>query len=342
MNSSNPLSLLRLSMRQMLGAVFIASCLVFSLRLSAEQIKLSSGEILTVEIRSITNDTIRFVHPVLGEMTLPRTAVTILPPPAPGEKAAPPAAAAPAAEKAEPKPTSPPPPAGSPAPPPVAAPVAPKEWKFKLVIAAGLTQGNTENGNFTGLFSALREVPDMKTAFDTGYFFAQSNGDRSENRFTVGGRNDWLNPGSKWFYFADLRYDMDEFQSWDSRINGHVGIGYHLISPPKFALNLLAGIGAVKEFGSDNDDIRPEALAGIEGKYDFAEKHSLAFSSTIYPDLKDIGEYRWVNTVAWNFLIDTEDKLSLTAGMQHEYQSNVDPGRKYNDFRFFAGVQFEF
>ena len=34
--------------------------------------------------------------------------------------------------------------------------------------------------------------------------------------------------------------------------------------------------------------------------------------------------------------------MSLTAGMQHEHQTRVDPGREKDDFRLFAGVQYDF
>jgi putative salt-induced outer membrane protein YdiY len=188
----------------------------------------------------------------------------------------------------------------------------------------------------------VRGFAHIRTAFDAGYFYAQSDGDRSQNRSTLGGRNDWLNPGSKWFYFVDARYDNDEFQSWEARINSHVGIGYRLITPPKLTLNLLVGIGLVKEWGSENEDVRPEGLAGVEGKYDFSDKHAVAFSSTVFPDLEDTEEFRWVNTIGWSMAIDGEDQLSLTAGFQHEHQSQVDPGREKDDFRLFAGVQYDF
>ena len=107
-------------------------------------------------------------------------------------------------------------------------------------------------------------------------------------------------------------------------------------------MNLLGGIGAVKEFGSDNDDVRPEALIGTEGEWQIAEKQSLKFDSTFFPDLSEIGEYRIVNNVAWAVLIDEKNKLSLTAGLAHEYQSQIDPGRQHNDLRLFAGVDWAF
>jgi putative salt-induced outer membrane protein YdiY len=305
----------------------------------ADVIRLPSGEVLkNVTILETTDDVIRFAHPLLGDLTVPRAGV-IIEPDLPENKEPPAPAAAEGAASVEPDVAIPTPieaPAAVEPPPP-----PPKEWKFKLVLAAALTEGNTENGSGTGLFEAAREQEETKLLLDTGYFFAQSNGDRTTNRYTAGFRHDWLNPGSKWFFFADGRYDWDEFQSWDQRANAHAGIGYRLIEPPKFKLNLLAGLGAVKEWGSDNTDLRPEALVGIEGQYDFTDKHSVKFDSTIFPDLNDLGEYRWVNNMAWSWLLETDEKLSLTAGLQHEYQSQVDEGREKNDLRLYAGLQLD-
>src|SRR5262245_58281372 len=65
----------------------------------ADQIKLANGDILNVSIIEVVDDHITFSHPVFGVMTLPLSAVTILPAPAPppaaeGAAAAPPAPAA--------------------------------------------------------------------------------------------------------------------------------------------------------------------------------------------------------------------------------------------------------
>jgi putative salt-induced outer membrane protein YdiY len=290
---------------------------------------------MSVEIVSLDGESARFIHPLLGELTVPRTALAIVrgaDDPRPSMSAL-----AEAGETQEAPPADAPPPE---APPP--APAPPPEWKFKLIVAAGGASGNTENANANVILAAVRETPEMKTVLDSGYFFDSSDGDRSQNRFTVGGRNDWLNPDSRWFYFADARYDLDEFQSWDSRVSGHLGIGYRLIQPPKLTLNLLAGLGAVKEWGSSNDNVRAEALLGVEGKYEFAEKHTLVFSSTLFPDLSDPGEYRWVNNAGWSFLMDEKNKLSLTAGVQHEYQTVVDTGREHSDVRVLVGLQLDF
>ena len=315
------------------GAILLA-WMCFNGQSAADTIRLSTGETLTVEILETTGESIRFRHAVLGEVTLPRGAVEIVPASelAPAE----PQATAPVTDQ------TPPPPAEGVPPAAEAPPEPPKEWTFKFTLAGAAATGNSESANLATIFTATRETPEIRTVLDSGFFYASSDSVTSSTRFTAGARNDWLNPESKWFYFADARYDFDDYQSWDHRATGHVGIGYRLITPPPLILNARAGIGLIKEWGSENDDIRPEGLLGLDGEWAISEKQSLKFDSTVFPDLSDVGEFRWVNNVGWSLLVDEKNKLSLTAGLQHEYQSQVDLDRKKNDLRVFAGVDWEF
>jgi hypothetical protein len=114
------------------------------------------------------------------------------------------------------------------------------------------------------------------------------------------------------------------------------------VEPPKWKINLLAGAGALKEFGSDDDEVRPEGLLGLEGEWQIAEKNTLVFASTFFPDLNELGEYRWVSSAGWSYLLDEKNKLSLTAGVQYEYDSVVDPGDEHYDLRAFVGLQLDF
>jgi len=285
-------------------------------------IRLSTGEVINVDVIEANDETIKFVHPVLGEITVPRDAVEVLSVEA--EEAV--TAMAEAAEEPE----------------ALAEETPPSPWKTKITAGGALTDGNSESTNLHAGIVVSRETERMATKFDAAYFYAESGGERSENRFTAGVQNDWLNPGSKWFYFARARYDNDQFQSWDSRVSAHGGIGYRLFEEDPFKLNLRAGAGASKEFGSDNNKIRPELLFGLDGSWKLSENSSLVFDSTIYPDLDDTGEYRTLSNLGYATLLDEKTSLSLIAGLQHEYQSQVDPGREHGDIRLFAGLALEF
>ena len=188
----------------------------------------------------------------------------------------------------------------------------------------------------------VRDTVDTTTTLEASYFYAESNNERSENRATFYANNDWKMPDSKWFYFGRGQFDYDSYQDWDTRLGLYGGAGYHLYQEEDFTMNLRGGLGAIREWGSDNDDVELEVLLGTDGVWTITESQSLEFSSTIYPNLSDTGEFRLVNSLGWSVLVDEETNMSLAAGLLHEYQSDVDEPTKDHDLRFFAGLQSAF
>lgn len=324
----------------------------------AEQLRLANGDVITVTIVERTAELVTFVHPVLGTVTVPASTVEILPPPpaAPSAAASPqpppadqasstPAAAAPAPAAAEPAPAPAADAAAEPAadvPVPAEPPKSP--WKFKFVLALSGASGNTENFNFSTLFTGEKKTETNEFMFDAAFFFATTNGDENDNKFTVGVQNNFLIPDARHFYFVDARFDYDNFNSWLYRLTGHGGIGYRFVLPEPLALNGLLGIGFNKEWKGINDNIELEGLLGVEGKWNIAKDHSLVFASKYYPILSDFDPYRWrwVNNLAWTWKIDQNNGLALTAGLTDEYQSEVAADREHNDLRVFAGVEWQF
>ncbi|MEM7228683.1 MAG: DUF481 domain-containing protein [Planctomycetota bacterium] len=219
---------------------------------------------------------------------------------------------------------------------------AEKEWKSYIDIGGGATFGNSDTQNANVAFQTVRENDATRTTIDAKYFYGASDGDRDENRFTAGILQDWFVPDSPWLYFATARYDFDEFNSWDYRISAHGGVGYELIVEEDRDLTLRAGLGASREFNSPDDDIRFEGLLGADFNWQISERQSFHFDTTIYPQLDEFGEFRTLSNANWAVLIDEETSLSLTAGVQHEYQSEVDGDTDENDFRVTVGLRYDF
>jgi putative salt-induced outer membrane protein YdiY len=215
-------------------------------------------------------------------------------------------------------------------------------WDTKLTIGFGYTSGNTQNENFNGSIVSTREVVEKsKLTLDAAYFYTKADEKSTQNSFTAGAANDWY-LGERWIAFAGGRFDYDEFKSWKYRVQGHTGVGYKLINEDDFVLTPRIGVGASKEFGSDENAIKPEGLLGVDLDWKISKNQSLTASSYYYPDLSDISQFRWVSGVAWNMLIDKADGLSLTFGLFDEYESQVGPGTKHNDFKVFGGLTFDF
>ena len=217
-----------------------------------------------------------------------------------------------------------------------------KGWSLSADISLDNSSGNTDEQSLRIGLGAKRVLEDRRLAMDLSYFNKVSEGTATDNKASFGITRDWLKPESRWFYFLMGRFDYDEFESWQERAAGHVGPGYNLIKSDKLTLDLRAGAGARKEWGSENDDVRPEGLGGVELSWKITERQSLNASSFIYPVLSDTDDYRTRTSMDWRFLLEKESKMSFLVGLLHEYQSIVDPDKERNDLRIYTGIRYEF
>ena len=303
--------------------------------LAADEIRLKTGDRIIGTIVEQNEAHVIMTHPVLGRLEIPRAQIESIsveaddePPETPAEAAAVDAAAEAEADAPPDQPAAP-------------ADEAPKEseWKFSLVL--GLS-ARDDSETFNAAFMASRDTPAVRTRFDASYFLDISETETEDNKFQAGVRHDWLVPKSRWFYFAQSRYDFDDFQSWKHRLGTHGGVGYHLVQTEDFLLKLRGGIGGVKEWGSDDQDLRPEGLFSPSIVWQISDRQKFTVESTFFPDLEDLSEFRLLTNGQWTLLLDEKNRLSLNLSLQHEYESTVDPGDDRNDFRLVAGLQFNF
>ncbi|MHC5001843.1 MAG: DUF481 domain-containing protein [Planctomycetota bacterium] len=215
-------------------------------------------------------------------------------------------------------------------------------WRSRFTLAAAGSFGNTDTQAINLGVSASREDEDDRTTFESRWFWGATDGDETENRFIAGLRQDWFIPDSKWFFFGQARYDYDSYQSWDQRFGAHGGVGYKWIEKDNYTNHLRVGAGFTKEWGSEDQDLKPEGLLGTDITWQITDKQKITVSSTLFPDFGDFGEYRWVTVADWSVLVDEQANMSISAGLYNEYNSEVDPDVKHNDLKVYAGLTFDF
>ncbi|MHC4989860.1 MAG: DUF481 domain-containing protein [Planctomycetota bacterium] len=213
-----------------------------------------------------------------------------------------------------------------------------KEWSGNLNIALNTSAGNTDESTLRLGGDLRRETPRIRFNLDTTYYFKESSGETTDNRFTFGGEHDWLVPVSPWFWFVQGRFDYDEFESWEQRVNGHGGPGYQFYDTESFRFSGRVGLGARREFGSENDELQAEALFGLNLAWKINDRQTLELGGRYFPVVTDPDDFRTRSTISWRWLLDNDLNLSLNAGLTHEYQSIVDPGSDRNDLRVFVGL----
>src|SRR5690606_31058046 len=110
--------------------------------------------------------------------------------------------------------------------------------------------GNSQSRSVHGALTAKTESPQHRRDVQMAYDSAEEDGNQSREQFFAQANRDWLEPDSPHFYFALGRFDWDDFQDWDYRINAAGGYGYEFVQRPDWALRGKAGLGASREFGS--------------------------------------------------------------------------------------------
>jgi putative salt-induced outer membrane protein YdiY len=299
-----------------------------ALSAGADTVTLTTGETLSGSLVSQNDAQVVVQHPVLGKLTIPRASVASV------------------VVQAKPDPT-PPTEAVAPQPEPTPEPVVEEEgffagWSSKLEIGFNIRTGNTESTDGRVRFGSSKENDHHRWKADAAYYIAFDDGDKTDHEATAGLLKDWLFPGSKWFWWAKGRGDYDEFQSWDYRLTGGGGLGYHLVEEEKLTIDLRAGMGLAREFGSDDEDIHPEAQLGIEGEWQIDDRQSIVADTWVYPDVGDLGEYRITSSAAWQFKVDMKRGLSFKLGLENEYESEVEYGDDHNDLKVFGAMVLEF
>lgn len=227
-------------------------------------------------------------------------------------------------------------PSPDPAPePPPAAPSFFEGWKGTIEGGVNGSSGNSETLNLRAALSLNRATERMKTAIATYYAYGTSDGEKNKSRGELGLRNDWSIDQSRWSIYAQGKVEYDEFQDWNWRLSGVVGLGYALIKDERTSLVARLGVGGSRELGGSENDFVPELNLGADFAHQLTERQRLFASFDAYPSLKDTNDYRFVATAGWEILVDPEVNMTLKLGVEDRYDSTPGPGRKKNDVDYF-------
>lgn len=217
-----------------------------------------------------------------------------------------------------------------------------KKWSLAMNLSLDTSSGQTDEATFRFGTHLKRALPRERQSMDLSYYNKESRGDTTDNKLTVGFIHDWLNPGSRWFFFTAGRFDYDEFESWERRSNAQTGMGYNLIKADNALLDFRLGAGGRKESGSKNDNLKFEGLTGLDLDWKITKRQSLDASIWFFPILTDSSDYRTRTSLNWRYRMSEELNMSLMLGLLHEYQSITDPDTSGDDTRVYTGIQVEF
>jgi len=215
-------------------------------------------------------------------------------------------------------------------------------WEYSFSAGISGTSGNNENFSGRVNLKGDRKTDSTETHAYASYLYSTSDGQESASRGELGFKNDWLLDGP-WRYFAEGKYEYDEFQAWQHRLSGAVGVGYEFINNEKTTLIGRAGVGASYEFGSNADEkVIPEGLLGLDWTHQLSENTKLFAGTTYYPSFDELGEFRWNSAAGIEVVLDAETGMTMNAGVEHRHDSSPGSGVRPNDVDYFMGIGWKF
>ncbi len=194
-------------------------------------------------------------------------------------------------------------------------------WDGSVELGLSGSQGNANANSLRTGFDVKRETPRTEWAVDLVY--AKNEANKVETQHNALFRSNWeyklANPS--WTAFSKLGLEYDEFRAFDLRLVLNGGLGYYFVKSPITELRGRFGAGTSHEFGSVDDDWKPEANLGGDFERKISERQTLSFVTDYYPTWDDFSDYRLVSDASWELMLDAANNLSLKVSVIDRYDS---------------------
>lgn len=222
------------------------------------------------------------------------------------------------------------------------------QWRAALGAGLSLSAGNTKSTalNLTG--DAVRATKEDKWNFYGSALYAKTNGVTTGEQIRAGTRYDWnLDPSL--FVFGGLDLEKDKIAELKFRSAWSGGLGYKIINTPETVFNVFGGLG----YTSDRYDLPRLVDNEVRDKFSYASllfgeesTHKLTDTTsakqrlTIYPNLKNKGEFR--AQLDSGLAVAMTKAMNLNVGLGVRHNSAPGNGIKKTDTLLTTGIAVKF
>lgn len=218
-----------------------------------------------------------------------------------------------------------------------------KLWKKELGVGYSQSTGNTRKSNASVDFAANKKTDKDETNIKANSSYSSANKKMDGQKWYGMGRyalNLW--DSVKWFNFYKLEIDHDRFANINYRVIPSVGLGYWFSDTADWKAMTEAGFGSGYVNYRDDTKNTNEAIIISRSFFDkrlFKESH-LSEDFTIYPSLKNSGEYRLHSETAFTNLVT--EQLFLKISLIDDYNSDSAKDKKKNDTQIISSLNYSF
>lgn len=218
------------------------------------------------------------------------------------------------------------------------------QWRHLFGAGASFSSGNSDASSLNLSLDSVRATEMDKWSVTGRALHSRSDDETTAERFGLDTQYD-RDLSLRWFGFGKAGYLRDEPSNLESRFSTGGGVGYHFYRRDENFWDLTTGLGYTRDSYVEPTEIdgaqvsrygRFEMLLGEESNHKFTDTASLKQKLSLYPNLRDSGEYRAEFDTALSVAINST--LSLTAGVTYRYTTQPGDGLERGDTLFVTGV----
>ncbi|MFI4854318.1 MAG: YdiY family protein [Phycisphaerales bacterium JB065] len=213
-------------------------------------------------------------------------------------------------------------------------------WSGRLQLGLSGSRGANDRDSARVVATAKRDAKDSILTLRSTYQQTRSNGERTENRFTARGRNEWLRGESNWSGFLESEIELAEFLDYDARLRGGAGLVYRFIDNDETLFSTRLGLGAARQFNGPREDIDPEAIVALAFSHRLSPRQRFEVAADYYPDLRDTEQFRAEFRAGYEIGLNEKNNVKLRLSLEDRYNSSANIDR--NNLDYFAELVYEF
>lgn len=209
-------------------------------------------------------------------------------------------------------------------------------WQGNAALALSRSAGNTNSTTYSAAVDEARTTSENKISLYFSTLYGKSQGVTSADKTRLGSRYDH-NLGSQVFGFGLLEFEQDSLANLNLRTGVGAGFGYYFIKNDVDSFDVFSGLSYSKSNLSVGNAISGmEILLGEESSHKLSETTRLKQKLSVFPSVKNSGQYR--SLFESGLVVDISSNMGLSISLQNKFNSDVGAGIKKSDTVLLTGL----
>lgn len=220
------------------------------------------------------------------------------------------------------------------------------KWQQSAGLGLSLTDGNSDTLLVTAGYSGSKKWRQNEVSLGLNGGYGESDNVKN-NEFVKGfGQYNWLfGDAQRWYGFGRLDAQYDAIADIDYRFNVAAGLGYYILKEgvndnTRFNLSLEVGPGFVMEKIGGLTDEYATGYAAEKFTWKISERSRFWQTLDFTPQLDDLENY--VLNLEVGVGSKLTDAMELRVVLSDTYRSEPAAGRKHNDLKLVASLNYSF